>query len=258
MDDKKITYRLLQALVEKADHIVTVSENSKKDIIQLLGIPEDRITNTYQSVIFPEEYLARSDEAVANYLDGLLGLGMRSYFLFFGALEPKKNVGRLIDAYLSSGVEHPLVLVTAPGWQNAGELSRLREHQARAPSANGEGPSIRCLDYVTTSNLVNLIRGACAVVFPSLSEGFGLPVLEAMTLGTPVITSATGALAEIAGDAALLVDPYDVDDIARAITTIANDVDLCAELSQRGLVQADKFSLSRYRERVGTLYASLT
>ena len=88
-------------------------------------------------------------------------------------------------------------------------------------------------------------------------KGFGLPVLEAMTLGTPVVTSRESSLPEIAGDAALLVDPYDADDIARAITTIVNDTDLRAELSRRGRLQATKFTVERYRERVDALYASL-
>ena len=255
-DDKRGMYRLLKAVVANADHIVTVSEASKRDIVSMLGVDERRVTNTYQSVAFADEDLARSDDAVANHLAGLYGLEMNDYLLFFGALEPKKNVSRLIDAYLSSGVERPLVLVTGPGWMNDVEEHRLAEIAARA--AGGRGPAIRRLDFVPRSHLVNLIRGARAVVFPSLLEGFGLPVLEAMTLGTPVITSAGGALEEIAGEAALLVDPYDADAIARALVTVDRDVDLCGELSQRGMVRANWFSLPRYRERLAALYAALT
>ena len=256
MDDKKKMYQLLKAITVKADHIVTVSEASKRDVVEMLGIDEGRISNTYQTVTFPEEYLNRSDATVANYLDGQHGLEMYGYLLFFGALEPKKNVSRLIDAYLSSGVDLPLVLVIGEGWQNTAELSRLQEHTSR-PAATGGRGGIRLLDYTSRSNLVNLIRGARAVVFPSLLEGFGLPVLEAMTLGTPVITSKDGALSEIAGDAALLVDPYDVDDISKAMQTAAQDPDLCGELSYRGLAQAEKFSPRRYAERVGALYSAL-
>ncbi|HZU91329.1 MAG TPA: glycosyltransferase, partial [Stellaceae bacterium] len=96
-----------------------------------------------------------------------------------------------------------------------------------------------------------------AVVFPSLYEGFGLPVLEAMALGAPVVASCESALPEIAGDAALLIDPYDCDAIRRAIVTIVADADLRAELSRRGRRRAALFSLSRYRERVAALYAGL-
>ena len=255
MDDKKRMYRLLKAVTAKADQIVTVSEASKRDIVEMLGFDEERITNTYQTVTFPEEYLNRTDATVANYLDGQHGLEMYGYLLFFGALEPKKNVGRLIDAYLSSGVSLPLILVIGEGWQNADELSRLQQHNSR-PATSTMAAGIRRLDYTSRSNLVNLIRGARAVVFPSLLEGFGLPVLEAMTLGTPVITSKDGALSEIAGDAALLVDPYDVDDISKAMQIAAQDPDLCGELSYRGLAQAERFSPRRYAERISALYTA--
>jgi glycosyltransferase involved in cell wall biosynthesis len=220
-------------------------------------VEERRITNTYQSVALPQRYIERPDNEIANYLDGLYGLEMHGYLLFFGALEPKKNVGRLIDAYLASGVEAPLVLITAGGWGNADELSRLDAHRARTSTREGGRSQIIHIDYLDLSALVSFIRGAQAVIFPSLYEGFGLPVLEAMTLGTPVVTSGSGALAEIAGDAALVVDPYDVDDIARGIATIVSDPDLRAELSRRGIAQAAKFSMPRYAERVQALYASL-
>jgi glycosyltransferase involved in cell wall biosynthesis len=254
LESKRRTFKLLKYIVRTADHIVTVSENSKRDIVELLGVDEGRVTNTYQAVVLPKKYIERPEAAVANYIDGLYGLEMRGYLLFFGALEPKKNVGRLIDAFLASGVDLPLVLVTARGWHNADVVHRLDELSRKG----GGGTKVRCLDYVGLSTLITLIRGARAVVFPSLYEGFGLPVLEAMMLGTPVVTSAKGALGEIAGDAALLVDPYDVDDIARGITTIVNDADLRSELNRRGTAQAAKFSVERYQERVQSLYASLT
>lgn len=255
-DKKQQTLKLLKAVAKDADHIVTVSERSRQDILSLLGVDDKRITNTYQAVTFPQEYLDRTEAAIANYIDARFGLDMYGYLIFFGALEPKKNVGRLIDAFLLSGVEIPLILVTGSGWDNACETDRLNEHEARA--RDQAGPAIRCLDYVDRSTLVTLIRGARAMVFPSLYEGFGLPVLEAMTLGTPAVTSAKGALGEVTGDAALLVDPYDVDDIARGIATIVSDPDMRGELSRRGVAQAAKFSIARYRERVESLYASLS
>jgi glycosyltransferase involved in cell wall biosynthesis len=163
---------------------------------------------------------------------------------------------------MASGVDVPLVLVAGEGWHNEAEttlLDELRENEPRSPGLNRPRlrRRVRRFRYVRPSTLITLIRGARAIVFPSLYEGFGLPVLEAMTLGTPVVTSRESSLPEIAGDAALLVNPYDADDIARAITTIVNDADLRAELSRRGRSQAAKFSVERYRERVEALYASL-
>lgn len=257
LDDKRQLFRLLKKIASDADHIVTVSENSKRDIIELLGVEESRITNTYQTVDIPKQYIERPESAVANLLEGLFGLRLYEYLLFYGALEPKKNVGRLIEAYLVSGVDVPLVLVTGGGWQNEAEIRLLAEQEARESAASLSGRRIRRLEYVTFSTLVALIRGARAVVFPSLYEGFGLPLLEAMVLGTPVIASCASSLPEIAGNAALLVNPYDADQIARAITTIVNDGDLREELSRRGRSQAAKFSIDRYRERVGALYGSL-
>src|SRR5215469_9098405 len=262
LDNKRKMFRLLRKIAADADHIITVSENSKRDIINLLGVDEKRITNTYQAVAFAKEDVERTDDAIAEQLAGSFGLELHEYLLFFGAMEPKKNVGRLIEAYLTSGVDVPLVLVAAEGWQNEQESILLEEVSGNEPLSTGTNRTrlkrrVRRFRYMRPSNLVTLIRGARAVVFPSLYEGFGLPVLEAMVLGTPVVTSHESSLPEIAGEAALLVDPYNADDIARAITIIVNDADLRTELSRRGQSQAAKFSVERYRERVQALYAAL-
>jgi glycosyltransferase involved in cell wall biosynthesis len=256
-DNKRQLFRLLKKIAREADHIVTVSENSKRDIVDLLGVEERRISNTYQTVDFPKEWLERPVAAIANQLEGIFDLELGDYLLFYGALEPKKNVRRLIDAYLISGVDLPLVLVVAGGWQNEAEMKLLAEHTEPEGARKRSGRGIRRLDYVSFATLVTLIRGARAVIFPSLYEGFGLPVLESMVLGTPVVASCEAALPEVAGDAALLVDPYDTDQIAQAIATIVNDADLRAELSRRGPLQAAKFSVERYRQRVAAVYASL-
>jgi len=256
-DNKRFTYRLLRHVAATADHIVTVSENSKRDIIEHLGVEEKRITNTYESVEFPPECVAKSPEIIADELQGALGLEYGKYLLFYGALEPKKNVSRMIDAYFSSGVKLPLVLVTSGGWGNEAELAFI-ERRAEQERANTQiRQRIYRLDYVSRPMLVTLIRGACALLFPSLYEGFGLPVLEAMLLGTPVVTSRVASLPEVAGDAAVFVNPYEVSDIARAIRQIVEDADLRSELSARGHTQAAIFSVERYRDRVAQLYASL-
>jgi glycosyltransferase involved in cell wall biosynthesis len=256
-DNKKNTYRLLRKVAAKADHIVTVSENSKNDIIKYLGVDENRITNTYESIEFPCEFLEKSNDVVSEELQGSFGLEFGKYLLFYGALEPKKNVGRLIDAYFSSGVNLPLVLVASGGWGNEGEVALIERQQQQARTNRKIRRRVYRLDYVSLPMLVSIIRGACALIFPSLYEGFGLPVLEAMLLGTPVVTSLVSSLPEVAGDAALLVNPYEVGEIARAIGKIVADADLRAELSARGRLQAKVFSVERYRERVGRLYASL-
>ncbi len=255
LDEKRQIYRLLRKVAAEADHIVTVSEQSRRDIIELLGVDENRITNTYQSVAFPREYVDRSDQLVAEQLREIFGLQSNGYLLFYGALEPKKNVSRLIEAYLLSAVDIPLVITGPAGWGT--EEAKLLEQLKKQRAQHRGRRRIYRLEYASQSMLVALIRGARAVLFPSLYEGFGLPVLESMLLGTPVVTSRTSSLPEVAGDAALYVDPYETDDIARAIKTIVADAELRAELARRGRAQAELFSVARYRERIAALYEKL-
>jgi glycosyltransferase involved in cell wall biosynthesis len=257
LDNKRQTYRLLRKIAAEADHIVTVSENSKQDIIRLLGVSEERVTNTYQAVEFPKEAVERSDDLVAEQLQGSYRLEAQDYLLFYGALEPKKNVRRLIDAFMLSAVDIPLVITGAVGWGNRAEKKLLEELQAAERGRGGGGRRILHFEYVSLPLLVTLIRGARAVLFPSLYEGFGLPVLEAMLLGTPVVTSRTSSLPELAGDAALYVDPYDIDDITRGIKTITADADLRREMSERGRRQAALFSVASYKQRLAALYARI-
>jgi glycosyltransferase involved in cell wall biosynthesis len=257
VDSKRHMYRLLQRIAATADHIVTVSEHSRRDIIEMLGADEARVTNTYEAVEFPREMLERSGDIVAGDLMSRYRLEAKSYLLFYGAIEPKKNVRALIEAYQRSGTTTPLVMVGGGGWSNETETRMLKAIEAEEAVLAPEKRRVRRLDYADRSALVSLIKGAQAVLFPSLYEGFGLPVLEGMMLGTPVVTSRSSSLPEIGGDAALYVDPHDVDDIARAIRTIAADADLRAELSRRGCKQAELFSMARYRERVAAVYDGL-
>ncbi|MBV9967366.1 MAG: glycosyltransferase family 4 protein, partial [Alphaproteobacteria bacterium] len=257
LDNKRQTYRLLRKIGAEADHIVTVSEHSRCDIIELLGVDEKRVTNTYEAVEFPREFVERPDDVVAEQLRGSFGLTPKNYLLFYGALEPKKNVRRLIDSFMLSAVDIPLVITGAGGWGNQAEAKWLSDMREEERAQSREKRRIHHFEYVSVPMLVTLIRGARAVLFPSLYEGFGLPVLEAMRLGTPVVTSRTSSLPEIAGDAALYVNPYETDDITRAIKTITADADLREELVRRGRAQAELFSVERYRQRIAALYDRL-
>lgn len=253
-DDKRQTLKLLKKIAAEADHIVTVSENSKRDIVRLLGVDDERVTTTYQAVEFPPGSLDRSADTVAEQLLGSFGLMSGHYLLFYGALEPKKNVGRLIEAYLLSRVDIPLVIAGTGGWGSDREKRLIAQFAPTGRQTYNRRRNIVHLDYVTSRILVDLIRGARAVLFPSLYEGFGLPVLEAMTLGTPVVTSQASSLPEVGGDAALYVNPYETTEIARAIHTIVADTDMHRDLSIRGLKQAGQFSVDRYRARIDDLY----
>ena len=261
LDVKRRFYFMCKRICRTADHIVTVSESARRDIIDMFGISEDRITNTYQAASLPPALLARDDDEIAREIEGVFGLGWKRYFLFFGAIEPKKNLGRAIEAYLSSGVTDPLVIIGGAAWLDELETKMIYDDlvvvQTLKDGLIRRADRIRRYDYLPLHSLVSLIRGAKATLFPSLYEGFGLPVLESMMLGTPVLTSTAGSLPEVAGDAALSVDAYDVDAIVRGIRTLDADADLRADLSARGRIQAAKFSPEAYKDKLAAIYERL-
>ena len=246
LDHKPTHMRLLAECIRHGDHICTVSQRSREDLLDFFpDTPPERVTNTYQAVL-PQAQPLAPDQAERLLRDGFQ-LEFGKYFLFYGSIEPKKNVGRLLQAYLASDITIPLVIVTARGWQADAETELLRH---RDPLDR----RVRQIEYVSAALLTTLVRGARAVTFPSLYEGFGLPVLEAMQLGTPVLTTREGSLAEIAGNAALFVDAYDVVSIATGLQRLATDDVLCADLRQRGFGQAEHFSMSRYQDSVRAMY----
>ncbi|VXC01611.1 glycosyltransferase family 1 protein [Brevundimonas sp. G8] len=254
MEDKQRYLSMCEFIAKKADHIAVVSETTKNDVVKLLGVSADRVTNTYQSVSIPESISGRSQDEVALEVEGVFDLGWKDYFLYYGAIEPKKNVGRIVEAYLASGVERPLVIVGGRAWLEEGEISLLDQVQRDGTRA---GKRIRRYEYMPYSMLISLVRGARATLFPSLYEGFGLPVLESMILDTAVLTSTGGALHEVASDAAFMVDPYDVPAITKGIQALAVDDDLVDELVRRGRVRAAAFSPQAHADRVRTMYAGL-
>lgn len=254
--DAKGFYRdIAKGCAAQGNHISTVSEASKADIRAEFGLGDDAVTNTYQHAPLPTRTFESSAAEDAAMIEGIFGLPPKGYFLFFGAIEPKKNVGRLIEAHLSLNGETPLVIVGARAWQSEDEL-RLLPGGENTSTIHGRNLDRRIgrLDYLPRELLVRLIRSARAVVFPSLYEGFGLPVVEAMQLGTPVLTSSTSCLPEVAGDAAILVDPYDVRSIAGGLRRLDEDEELRARLSDAGSRQAELFSEARYLERLGSMY----
>ncbi|HEU0215444.1 MAG TPA: glycosyltransferase family 1 protein [Stellaceae bacterium] len=260
-DDKRYVAGMLAHLARSGDHIVTVSEFSRREIIDYFRIDEIRVTNTYQAVALPANALAWTEDEVARLVESITGIGAQEYFLFVGAIEPKKNLSRLIDAYAASGSRYPLLIAGGLAWQYEEEVQRIGDERFLSYELHGNTATprrrVRRLSYLPREHLVALMRGARALLFPSLYEGFGLPVLEAMSVGTPVMTSNVTSLPEVAGDAALLVDPLDTDDIARGIRMLDNDDDLRAALKQRGLQRAALFSPEAYQRRIAALYRSV-
>ncbi|MCI0756492.1 glycosyltransferase family 4 protein [Teichococcus vastitatis] len=261
LDHKRRYFRLNKLIAQKADHIVTVSEASRRDIINLLGADPDKVTNTYQSVELPRKFTDKPLAEARDEIAGSFGLGWKGYFLFFGAIEPKKNVGRMIEAFLASGSELPLVIVGKQAWKSEEELKLLFDDHIRYQVQEGSilrtRRKIILLDYAPFRLLVSLIRGAKAALFPSLYEGFGLPALEAMKLGTPVMTSNTSSLPEVVGDAALTVDPYDVRAMVEAIRALDTGADLRGQLAEAGPKRAALFSSEAYEKKLAEVYGRL-
>jgi len=253
LDEKDVYRRTIEGCIRAADAICTVSESSRRDIIETFPIDPQKVVNTYQSSPVPDEVLRTTVADDATMIKGLFGLQHREYFLFFGALDPKKNLPRIIEAYLTSHSQTPLVIIGGRNWGMDGENNALGSG-VRVYGHQAAGRIVQ-LDYMPRALLCRMVRNAKAVLFPSLYEGFGLPVLEAIQLGTPVITSNISSLPEVAGEGGLLVDPYDVRDIAAAIARIDGDPALVDSLRGAGTAHAATFSEQRYGERLAGLYS---
>lgn len=249
LDDKKRYHDLMTSVVRKADLLLAVSETTRQDLVVMLGADERKIVTTYQAVA-PSDGEQISTDDLAHELETLHGLELKGYFLFFGAIEPKKNVSRLIQAYLKSRVSTPLVVVAGRDWLAQEDLALLSH---AAESSTG----VRRIDYLPAALLQNLIRGAKATLFPSLYEGFGLPILESMIAGTAVVTANVSATAEVAGEAALTVDPRSIEDIRAAIVALDGDDDKRIALETAGRLRADMFSLEAYQDRLRLAYKTL-
>lgn len=254
LDDKQVYGRIVAECVRRADHLCTVSQSSARDVIERYGLDEARITNTYQA---STQRAAGDPTVAARAVEGIFGLPPQGYFLYVGAIEPKKNVRRLIEAYLSLSSATPLVIVGGRSWQSEEQLRLMPGGGASgaAGSYRGHrGQLIVRLDYLPNALLGQLMAGAKAMLFPSLYEGFGLPVLEAMQLGTPVVTADSASLPEVAGDAGLLVNPYDVAALVAAMRQLDEDAALRVRLSHAGRIQAESFSAARYRDRLHLMH----
>lgn len=244
VEDKARYHDLVQCCIDTGELICTVSNNSRTDILEEFSASPERIMNCYQS-----SHLFNTD--IRDPMPTLRenGLERGQYFIFCGTIEPKKNLGRLLDAYLAAGTRTPLVIVAKNGWRGADE----EDVAERLNSLNGAS-SIRHIGHQPEAVLQDLIVGAKAMLFPSLYEGFGLPILEAMLLGVPVLTSRIGAIPEVTADAALLVNPYDVGAISQAILQLDQNEALRLKLAGKGLANAQRFSPSNYAGRLETLY----
>jgi len=220
---------------QMADRIIAISENTRKDLIEYFNIDDDRI------VVIPlaarKGFAPRPAEEVQVYVSRWWGLSS-PYLLSVGTLEPRKNMKRLIQAYCDLPRElrdrYSLVIAGGKGWLSSDLYHHVLE--------TGVQDRIRFLGYVPEGDLPWLYCGASCFLYPSLYEGFGLPTLEAMACGVPVVASNTSSLPEVVGDAAILVDPQSERDIGQAMIKVLSDVQLRGLMSAKGVSRAAGFS----------------
>ena len=216
--DREFANRILA----RADGMIAVSENTRQDAMRLLGIRPDKIRVIHPGV--PEAYFSAVPVPQA-----------KPYFLSVGTIEPRKNIDSLLSAWASLPAsfrdEHTLLIAGMEGWDSAMTMSRILQMAK-------EDASVEYLGYVAETDMPSLVAGALALVYPSLYEGFGIPVAQAMAAGCPVITSDISSLPEVAGDAAILIDPRSVAEIARGIDRVAGSLDLREDLRRRGRERA--------------------
>ena len=241
---------MMQMAARGARRVFTVSYASKLDILHYLRIPADRVEVIYNA---PDQHITAQPpaETLARTRDRYQLTS--PFILYTGNIKPHKNIDRLIEAYADlrrRGIEDYKLLIIGDEVSKYPNLRRLvhRFHLHQ---------HVRFLGFVPDATLAALYRLATVFVFPSLYEGFGLPPLEAMTAGAPVITSNVSSLPEVVGDAALLIDPMDPTSIADGLARVLCDADLRADLVRRGQARARAFSWERSAARVHEVYREL-
>jgi glycosyltransferase involved in cell wall biosynthesis len=221
----------LKHYIDRADFVIAISKATATDLTSTLGVPNEKIITIYPGTT----PIARASPKQILKLKSKFGI-KRDYLLFVSRIDPRKNLPRLMRAFDISGLaqDFDLAIVGPRGWHMEETIETWQNIKCKN--------QIRWLDYVTEEDLAALYSGALFFTYPSLIEGFGLPILEAMSAGCPVLTSNISSMPEAAGDAAIYVDPYDVESIATGLRQLAENSELRAEFIQRGYERARKFS----------------
>ncbi len=239
----------MPGVMASCDAVITVSEHSKKDIVDIFHYPADKIHVIYEAPEPVYQLLPKADCMAALREYGI----DKKYILYVGGFGPRKNVRGLLVAFAKVCRELPgdYLLICPGNWQRDGNSSDdLIE-------ALGLKERVIFPGYVPVNHLPWFYRGAELFVYPSFYEGFGLPVLEAMACGAPVVASATSSVPEVAGDAALLVDPHDTKNLSQAIYAVLTDPALAADLSARGLSRAAAFSWQKTAAETVRVYRNI-
>ena len=245
---RKFYKESISRIISNADLICADSRHTKADIIEIFKVPENKIKVVYGGVDQCFKHL----EIDRPWEHESFGIN-KPFILFVGVIEPRKNLEALVEAYESlcraGRIDHHLLIVGKKGWLFEPIIHKISHSEFRR--------QIFLLDHVELTDLVLLYNAAELFVYPSLYEGFGLPVLEAMACGTPVVTSNVSSLPEVAGDAAWYVDPLSVKSIAQGIETMLSNHQLREDRSRKGLERSRLFSWRNTATQILELYQSL-
>ena len=229
----------IEYAIQKADLIFTVSEFSKKQIVQLMGLDESKVRVAYNGV--DKRFMSQNQK-----VKEIPGLTRLEYILFVGTFEARKNIERLIEAFAifkkSSAIDVSKIKLAIAGKPSSGMFSDRNSKINYLISKLDLKNEIVLCGYVSDSDLPDLYRNACIIAFPSLYEGFGLPIIEGFASGVPVLTSNICSMPEIAGTAALLIDPYNVDDMATKLELLMFDIPLRERLIAAGYERIKEFT----------------
>jgi len=240
-------YGRIDQAVRRAHHIIAVSESTRRDIVNLLGVPDDKITVIHEAADPLFRPLDRAE--AADFVGKRFDLPER-FILFVSTIEPRKNVQGLLRAYRQFlddyKLDVALVLVGAPGWLCDDVFALVEEL--------GLQKTCRFLGKVSSEDLLHLYNAARCLAHPAFYEGFGLTPLESMACGTPTVVSQVSSLPEVVGDAALLVDPEDEEQLIVALWRLVTDDGLWAELRDKGLRRASAFSWEKTARRTLDVY----
>jgi glycosyltransferase involved in cell wall biosynthesis len=237
---------LVPGSARKADHIVTLSEYSAEDIAKTYDINPEKISVTYLAA--DDDFFPRDKYSCRAHIKLKYGIG-DPFILYVGRLQGRKNLVRLLEAYAQvqrEGVAEKLVIAGKKDWmyeQIADRVSKLKLDS-----------DVIFTGYVSREDLPIFYNAAEVFVFPSIFEGFGLPVIEAMACGTPVVTSFGSSLQEVAGDAALLVDPLSVESLENALRRLLGNVELKRTLGEKGLRRSKEFSFQKTAAQTASIY----